>query len=46
MNVRSLYNKPENFKKFLNELGVEVEIISESWEREDMSLEKLLKTNK
>ena len=44
MNVRSLYNKPENFKKFLNELGIEVAIISESWEREDITLEKLLKT--
>ena len=43
LNCRSLYNKPDNFKKFLNELGIEVAIISESWEREELSLENLLK---
>ena len=42
LNCRSLYNKSDNFKKFLNELGIEVSIISESWEREEMSLENLL----
>ena len=42
LNCRSLYNKPDNFKKFMNELGIEVAIISESWEREELSLENLL----
>ena len=42
MNARSLYNKPENFKTFLKELGVEVAIVSETWEREEQSLEELL----
>ena len=42
LNARSAYNKPENLKKFLNELGIEVLIISETWEREELSLENLL----
>ena len=42
MNARSLYNKPDNFKTFLNELGIEVAIVSESWEREDKPLDNLL----
>ena len=42
MNARSLYNKPESFKTFLKELGVEAAIVSETWEREEESLEELL----
>ena len=42
MNARSLYNKANNFKQFLSELGVEVAIVAESWEREEKSLEDLL----
>ena len=42
MNARSLYNKADHFKKFIKELGVEVSIISETWEREEQSLENLL----
>ena len=42
LNARSLYNKADNFKIFMNELGIEVGIVSESWEREELSLEKLL----
>ena len=30
LNARSLYNKADNFKKFTEELGIEVAIISES----------------
>ena len=45
MNARSVYNKADNLKKFMNELGIEVAIISETWEREEMSLESLLKMN-
>ena len=39
LNARSCYNKSENLKTFLNELGIEVVIISE---REKLSLEDLL----
>ena len=42
LNCRSLYNKNENFKSLLNELGIEAAIVSESWEREEYPLEKLL----
>ena len=42
LNARSAYNKPENINKFLNELGIEVLMISETWEREELSLENLL----
>ena len=42
MNARSLYNKADHFKNFIKELGVEVSIISETWEREEQSLENLL----
>ena len=45
MNVRSLYNKPENFKTLVKELGLEASIISETWEREEMSLQALLGQN-
>ena len=42
LNARSLYNKPGNFKKLLTELGIEVAICSETWEREDKPLTELL----
>ena len=41
-NARSLYNKSTNFKHILHELGVEIALISETWEREELSLEDLL----
>ena len=43
LNARSLYNKVNNFKLFLSELGIEVAIVSETWERQDLSLKDLLK---
>ena len=43
LNARSLYNKPENFKTFLNEMGIELSIVAETWEREEISLETLPK---
>ena len=42
LNARSLYQKRNNFKSFVNELGVELAIVSETWEREEQSLENLL----
>ena len=35
LNARSCYNKPDNLKKIIKELGIEGLIISETWERED-----------
>ena len=45
LNSRSLYNKAENFKTFLTELGIEAAIVSKSWEWEDNPLDNLLKMN-
>ena len=42
-NARSLYPKPDNLKTLLTELGIEIAIVSETWERERESLETLLK---
>ena len=41
-NARSLYNKSTNFKHILHELGVEIALISETWERQELSLNELL----
>ena len=41
-NARSLYNKSTNFKHILHELGVEIALISETWERQELSLDELL----
>ena len=41
-NARSLYQKKENVKTFIQELGIEILLVSETWERENLSLEKLL----
>ena len=42
MNPRSLYNKPRNFKEYVSENNVDVVCISESWECEDETIEKVL----
>ena len=42
MNARSLYQKKDNFKTFVKELGIEIAIVSETWEREDETLGELL----
>ena len=41
-NARSLYNKSTNFKHILHELGVEIALISETLERQELSLDELL----
>ena len=43
VNPRSLYNKCEQFKRFIKEEAIDVAIISESWERPEYSLKDLLK---
>ena len=45
LNARSLYNKSDNFRTLLHEIGVEVAIVSETWERQRQSLEELLSTD-
>ena len=42
LNARSLYQKKDNFKSFINELGIELAIISETWERDEENLDTLL----
>ena len=42
LNARSLYNKADNLKTLLNELGLEIAIISEGWERDETPLDDLL----
>ena len=42
LNARSVYNKVNNLKDFLDRLGVCVATISESWERPHHSLPRLL----
>ena len=39
LNAWSLYQKKDNFKKFVKELGLEIIMVSETWEREEISLE-------
>ena len=45
MNARSLYNKSENAENFLIELGIDVAIVSETWEREELTLESLFNSS-
>ena len=42
MNARSLYNKIRNFKTLLYEVCPDIAIISETWERKRITLNKLL----
>ena len=43
INPRSIYNKTEEFLELLEQYSPQVITISESWERENLSLEELLK---
>ena len=42
LNARSVYNKKDNLKIFMKELGIEAGIISETWERDELSIEELM----
>ena len=42
LNSRSLYNKCDNFRTLLQEIGPDLTIVSETWEREIQSLDSLL----
>ena len=43
LNPRSIYNKTEEFLELLEQYSAQVIRISESWERENLSLQELLK---
>ena len=42
LNPRSLYNKLQNFKEYVSENNVDVVCVSESWEREEETIESIL----
>ena len=43
LNPRSIYNKDDEFTTFVKEEQVDLTCISESWEREELTLEKVIK---
>ena len=43
LNPRSIYNKVDEFVTFVNEEDVDLVCMSESWERENLTLEKVIK---
>ena len=42
LNARSLYNKAYSFKNLLHKIAPEITMVSETWERQKQTLEKLL----
>lgn len=42
LNARSLYNKVNNFKSLLYQIGPDIVLVSETWERQRQSLDQLL----
>ena len=42
LNARSLYNKPDNFKDLLHQIGPDLLLASETWERKRKPLTKIL----
>jgi hypothetical protein len=42
LNARSLYNKKSNFKEILYQIGPDLTIVSETWERKRQSIDALL----
>ena len=43
LNPRSIYNKVEEFQTFVNEEEIDVVFLSESWERDNLSLNEIIK---
>ena len=43
LNPRSIYNKVDEFVTFINEEEIDLVCMSESWERENLTLEKVIK---
>ena len=42
LNARSLYNKAANFKTLFHQISSEITIVSETWERQNQTLENLI----
>ena len=42
MNARSIYNKVEEFKTFVSEREIDLVCMSETWERDDETLDKII----
>ena len=45
LNARSLYNKSNNFKTLLHQIIPEITLVSETWERQNLTLENLIESN-
>ena len=45
LNARSLYNKVNNFKSLLYQIGSDIVLVSETWERQRQSLDQLLSSS-
>ena len=43
LNPRSVYNKKEEFKTMMEQLDVDICFMSESWDREEAGLEKVIR---
>ena len=43
MNPRSIYNKIDEFHEFVEEESVDILFLSESWERENLTLNEIIK---
>ena len=43
INPRSIYGKVSEFKTFIEQQEIDLVFMSETWERENLTLEKLLK---
>ena len=46
MNPRSVYNKVKEFITFVEEKDIDLVCMSESWEREDLPLDKIIEIDK
>ena len=44
LNCRSIYNKAQNLRELLNTIGPSVALLSETWERESLPLDVILKS--
>ena len=44
LNCRSVYNKPKALREMLNTISPSVTILSETWERENLRLDSVLKS--
>ena len=43
VNPRSIYNKQDEFHEFVNQESIDLIFMSESWERKNLTLDKIIK---